>query len=415
MKKIVFLGFVAALTVVAGFVGTAGAAEGITDTEIHIGQWGPQTGPAAPWGAVARGTDAYFKMINAEGGIHGRKLVHHYFDDAYNPAKTKAGVKQLQEEVGIFAWVSGVGTANGLAVKDYLLERKIPWVGPSTGSTHWVDPPSKYIFAVYPLYSGDAQILARHAVQDLGKKKLAVVFQNDDYGKLGLVGAKTQLVKEGMQLAVEIPVNPTDTDMKPHIMELKKAEADAVLMFVTPGIVARLIGTGKAMQFEPKWMTTTTCADFPLMMAITKGLYAGTVAASFGMMNPGDVGIGNVEDVNNPTHPLMKKYKEQAFDKYAAKDERWGLTFCAGIGYAEPLVEGLRMAGRDLTREKLVQSLEKLNNFHGIMGRISYKPFDPKDPLSRLGQQEVFLTEAMPDATYKVLSDWIQTDYVNYK
>ena len=69
------------------------AEEGVTDTEIHIGQWGPQTGPAAPWGAVARGTDAYFKMINAEGGINGRKLILHYFDDGYNPAKTKAGCK----------------------------------------------------------------------------------------------------------------------------------------------------------------------------------------------------------------------------------------------------------------------------------------------------------------------------------
>lgn len=415
MKKIALFVFVAMLAVVVGLALNAAAEEGITDTEIHIGQWGPQTGPAAPWGAVARGTDAYFKMINAEGGINGRKLVHHYFDDAYNPAKTLAGVKQLQEEVGIFAWVSGVGTANGLAVKDYLLERKIPWVGPSTGSTHWVDPPTKYIFAVYPLYSGDAQVLARYAVQEIGMKKIGVVFQNDDYGKLGLIGTQKQLSKDGMKTVVEIPVNPTDTDMKPHIMELKKAEADAVLMFVTPGIVARLIGTGKAMQFEPKWMTTTTCADVPLMMAITKGLYAGTIAASFGMMNPAEVGIGNLEDSNNPSYALMQKYKKDAFEKYAAKDERWGMTFCAGIGYSEPLVEGLKMAGRDLTREKLVASLEKLNNFHGIMGHISYKPFDAKDPLSRLGQQEVFLIEAMPDGKSKVLTDWIQTDYVNYE
>ena len=128
------------------------AEEGVTDTEIHIGQWGPQTGPAAPWGAVARGTDAYFKMINAEGGINGRKLIHHMFDDAYNPAKTKAGVKELQESIGMFAWVSGVGTAPGLSVKDYLMERKIPWVGPSAGSLHWIEPPRKYLFAVYPLY-----------------------------------------------------------------------------------------------------------------------------------------------------------------------------------------------------------------------------------------------------------------------
>jgi branched-chain amino acid transport system substrate-binding protein len=94
----------AAFVMVFGLTFSAMAEEGVTDTEIHIGQWGPQTGPAAPWGAVARGTDAYFKMINAEGGIHGRMLIHHMFDDAYNPAKTKAGVKELQEGIGMFAW-----------------------------------------------------------------------------------------------------------------------------------------------------------------------------------------------------------------------------------------------------------------------------------------------------------------------
>jgi len=397
-------------------IGSGAAAEqGVTDKEIHIGQWGPQTGPAAPWGAVARGTDAYFKMINDQGGINGRKLIHHYFDDAYNPAKTMAGVKQLQEEKGMFAWVSGVGTACGLAVKDYILERKIPWIGPSAGSTHWIDPPSKYIFNVYPMYAGDAQILVRYAVQDLKLKKLAVIFQNDDYGKYGLAGAKKQLIKEGKTLVVEVPVNVADTDLKPHTMELKKAEADGVLMFITPGHVARLLGTAKALQFEPKFFTTTTCADFPLMMAITKGLYAGTIAASFGMQHPSQVGIGNVEDVNSPSHPLMKQYKELAFGKHAAKDERWGMTFCAGIGYAEPLVEGIRLAGKDLTREKLIQKMETIDGFQGIMGHITYKPFDPKDPLTRIGQQEVFLTEATPDGKYKVLSDWIQTEYVGLK
>ncbi|RLC04132.1 MAG: ABC transporter substrate-binding protein, partial [Deltaproteobacteria bacterium] len=124
MKKNLLCVF-AVMVMILGFTLAAHAGEGVTDTEIHIGNWGPQTGPAAPWGAVARGTDAYFKMINAEGGIHGRKLVFHYFDDGYNPAKTMAGVKQLQEETGMFAFVSGVGTATGLAVKDYLMERKI--------------------------------------------------------------------------------------------------------------------------------------------------------------------------------------------------------------------------------------------------------------------------------------------------
>ena len=130
MKRNGLVLLLSGVIVLLGLVTGATAEEGVTATEIHIGQWGPQTGPAAAWGSVARGTDAYFKMINERGGIHGRKLIHHMFDDAYNPAKTKAGVKELQEGTGMFAWVSGVGTAPGLAVRDYLMDRQVPWVGP---------------------------------------------------------------------------------------------------------------------------------------------------------------------------------------------------------------------------------------------------------------------------------------------
>ena len=253
------------------------AEQGVTDTEIHIGQWGPQTGPAAPWGAVARGTDAYFKMINAEGGINGRKLIHHMFDDGYNPAKTKAGVKELQESIGMFAWVSGVGTAPGLSVVDYLMDRKIPWVGPSSGSLHWIEPPRKYLFAVYPLYYIEAKGLCEYAVKTLGKKRVAIAYQNDDYGKNGVKGAAEQLEKYGMKLVAQIPVEKSDTDMKSHIMQLKKADADVVLLWVTPVHAVRLVGTAKAMKFEPQWMSTSTCSDFPLMFLSAKGCGRGSL------------------------------------------------------------------------------------------------------------------------------------------
>ncbi|MFP4226162.1 MAG: ABC transporter substrate-binding protein, partial [Desulfobacterales bacterium] len=144
-----------------------------------------------------------------------------------------------------------------LSLVNYLMEQKIPWIGPSTGSRHWVEPPQKYLFNVYPLYLGDAQVLTDYAVNELGKKKIAIVYQNDDYGKQGLEGARFTLEKNGMELVETTPVAVTDTDMKPHIMKLKKSDADAVLLFVTPGAVARLIGTGKAMQFTPQWLNTT--------------------------------------------------------------------------------------------------------------------------------------------------------------
>jgi branched-chain amino acid transport system substrate-binding protein len=412
MKKNLLCVFAVMVVMLFGLTLTASAEEGVTDTEIHIGQWGPQTGPAAPWGAVARGTDALIKMINAEGGIHGRKIVHHYFDDGYNPAKTIAGVKQLQEEIGMFAYVGGVGTATGLAVKEYILDKKIPWIGPAAGSRHWIQPPNKYLFNTYPLYLGDAQLLCKYAVETMGFKKIAIVYQNDDYGKQGLEGSQKQLSKYGLKLVEQIPMNMADTDMKPYIMKFKKSQAEAVLLFVTPGPVARLIGTGKAMKFNPQWMSTSTCGDHPLMMAITKGLYAGTISTAFGMMDPGKIGIGNREDTNTPSLPLMAKYKKDAFDKFAAKEERWGMTFMAGAGFTEPFFEALKRVGRDLTREKLVAELEKIQNFNGIMGNVNYKPFDPNDPLCRIGQQEIFLVRAEADGTSTVLTDWYTTEFI---
>ncbi|MBW2021917.1 MAG: ABC transporter substrate-binding protein [Deltaproteobacteria bacterium] len=392
MRKLLVV--VLALAMVLGFSLVAGAEEGVTDTEIHIAQWGPQTGPAAPWGAVARGTGVLFKMINEQGGIHGRKIVYHMFDDAYNPAKTKAGVKELQESVGIFAWASGVGTACGLSVKDYLMERKVPWVGPAAGSLHWIQPPQKYLFAVYPLYVIEAKALCRYAAKNLGLKRIAIAYQNDDYGKNGLKGAEKELANLGMKLVAKVPVEKSDTDMRPHVMQLRKAKADAVLLWVTPVHAVRIVGTGHAMRFNPQWMSTSTCSDFPLMYKISKGLWKGVIVANFA-------------ELPDSKSPLMLQYKE-AFNKFAAKGERWGVFFYAGIGFVEPLVEGLKRCGRNLTGERFVKEMEGIKNFKGIFGRISYKPFDPNDPTCRQGQNEVFLSQCLEGAKSKQLTDWME-------
>jgi len=393
MKRNGLVLLLSGVIVLLGLVAGATAEEGVTATEIHIGQWGPQTGPAAAWGSVARGTDAYFKMINERGGINGRKLIHHMFDDAYNPAKTKAGVKELQEGIGMFAWVSGVGTAPGLAVRDYLMERGIPWVGPSAGSLNWIDPPYKYLFAVYPLYELEAKALCRYAVANMGKKKIAIIYQNDDYGKNGLEGAKEELAAYGMELVAQVPVNATDSDLKPHIMQLKKSEADVVLLWTTVKHAVMTVGISKAMRFTPQFMSTSTCSDFPLMMYISKGAWEGVIAATFA-------------ELPDSGYPLLQTYKQEAFDQYAAKGERWGLFYYAGIAFAEPMVEAIRRCGPDLTRERFVQEMEGLQDFKGISGKISYKPFDPNDPSCRQGQNQTFLVECLADGKTKRLTDW---------
>lgn len=388
MKGLLVLLTSAAL--VLGLSFAAQSEEGVTDTEIHIGVWSPQTGPAAAWGAVARGTDAYFKLINEEGGIHGRKLVLHIIDDAFNPAKTKSGVKELHEGVGIFAWVAGTGTSPGLAVRDYLMEKKVPVVGLATGSPHFVRPPHKYIFGTYVLYEYEAKALVRYAVKELGKKRVAIAYLNDDYGKNGLEGAKEQLAKYGMKLVAEVPVEMSDSDMKPHVMKLRKSKADTVLLWVTPPHAIRIVGTGKAIKFTPQWMSTSTCADFLLMYEISKGLWEGVIAASFAELPDSD-------------HPLMKRYRK-AYEKYAAKDERWSLFFYGGMAFAEPLVEGLKRSGRDLTREKLVKTMEGIKKLDTAGGIVTYKPFDPDDPSCRLGVKQLLLIQCLEGGKTKRLT-----------
>jgi len=360
----------------------AAAAEltGVTDTEIHIGQWGPQTGPAAPWGSVARGTGMLFQMINDAGGIHGRKIVYHMFDDQYNPAKTVAGVKELVEKSpGIFGFASGVGTSPGLAVKDYLMERGIPWVGPAAGSLHWITPPQKALFSLYPLYADEAALLVRHLVNKEGKKKIAIFYASDEYGENGHRGAVKELKRLGVKPVIEVPVNQTDRDLKSHVLKLKQSGADAVVMWINPTHAVITLKTAAALQFSPQWATSSTLSDAPLMNAITGGLWKNILFASFSELPDSDA----LE---------VKKYRD-AFPKYAQKGERWGVFFMAGIGFVEPMVEGLRRAGRDLTREKFIKAMESIKGYKGVLGNVSFGPGE------RQGQRAVFL--ARTDETGK--------------
>jgi ABC-type branched-subunit amino acid transport system substrate-binding protein len=359
------------------------AQRGVTDTEIRIGQWGPQTGPAALWGAVARGTGCYFDMINAEGGIHGRKITYFLRDDGYMAPRTKAIAKELVDDKQIFAFASGVGTANGMAVKKYLNNKRVPWVGPATGSTHFAFPPTKYLFALYPLYIDEASILINYAVKVMGKKRIAFFYQNDDFGKEGLVGAEYALEKLGMKLVASVSVEVLDSDLSSHGMKLKKANPDL------PKHGAIILGTAAKMGFKPQWMSSSVLSDTPIMYKISKGLFKGVILTSFGQL----VSAG---------HPLMKKYKE-AHDKFAPKD-RWGIFFYAGFLFAEPMVEGFKRAGRKLNADSFVKGMESLKDFQGIGPKIGF------DPNQRQGTRSMFIAKCVEGGNLSQLSDWMTSD-----
>ncbi|MGD9121129.1 MAG: ABC transporter substrate-binding protein, partial [Desulfobacterales bacterium] len=207
------------------------------------------------------------------------------------------------------------------------------------------------------------------------------------------------LIAHGMQLVAEVPVELKDQDMKPHVMKLRQSEADMVLLWVGPGHAARFVGTSTAMKFAPQFMTVSTCSDFPLMMHISKGLFKGVIATTFGELPDSDL-------------PLMQKYKKDAYEKFAAKGERWGLFYYAGILFVEPMVEALKRAGRDLTREKFIAAMESIIGFKGIGGEVSYGIFNPdRGYETRGGMKEVFIIQCLEDGKAKKLTDWMKIPY----
>jgi len=356
------------------------AERGVTDTEIRIGQWGPQTGPAALWGAVARGSGLLFKMINEEGGIHGRKIT--YF--------------LLVDDKKVFAFASGVGTATGYAVRDYLEKNRVPWVGPAAGSVHWCYPPEKapYLFGTYPLYCDEAFLLVNYALDTLGKKRIAFFYQNDDYGKVGLIGAQIALERRGMEFATTVSAEPLDTDLSSHCMKLKAAEPDVVIMWVAPKHGAIMLGTAMKLGFKPFWMTTSTLSDYQLMYEITKGLFKGVVFATFG-------------ELLDSTHPLMIKYHEA--QKRLEPKERWGIFYYAGFLFIEPMVEALKRCGRDLTVDNFVKAMESIKDFQGIGPKMSFGPD------KRQGSRSFFLARSTEGGNAEKLTDWMTSDIDPYE
>ena len=390
-KNLVLIGLLTAMVVFIAAPASAQKVRGVTDTEILIGQWGPQTGPAAPWGAVARGTDLLVKIINEEGGIHGRKFKYYLRDDSYQPAKTKAIAKEFVEQIGVFAVVGGVGVATGMTARDYLMENKVPFCGPVTGVYEWITPIQKYLFAIYPLYDDEAFNLTGYLYEKLGFKKIAMFYQNDDYGKQGVMGVERYLLRHKIKLVEKVSAEVTDRDLSTHALKLKNSGADAVIMWTMPTHGALILAETAKIGFKPQWATSNTLSDSALMMQITKGLWVGMINSFW-------------SELPDSTHPLMVKYRE--WHKKLAPQERWGVFYYAGIIFAEPFFEGVRRAGRNLTSETRISAMETLKNWQGIGPPITYGK--PKNPMDRQGGRHVFYGKVKPDGNIQRLTDWMQ-------
>jgi ABC-type branched-subunit amino acid transport system substrate-binding protein len=212
---------------------------------------------------------------------------------------------------------------------------------------------------MYPLYVDDAALQVEYAVNELGASRIAIIYQNDDYGKGGLVGAEMALEEMGMQLVTRVSTEIMDSDLSSHAALLRESGADVVLLWVLPRQAAIILGTTAVLGYRPQWIASSTLSDFELMYDITDGAWDGVIYSNFA--------ISPVED-----HPLVNRYRD-AMARFSPEN-RFSAFSMSGFLFAEPVVEALRNAGEELTRERFMAEMEALDGFQGIGPEITFGP-----------------------------------------
>jgi branched-chain amino acid transport system substrate-binding protein len=335
---------------------------GVTDTQIVLGSFGPQDGPAGAYGVIDRTVAAYWDMVNDQGGINGRKIKFIYENDSYAPAKTVAAVKKLVEEDKVFALVSGLGTANNLGVMDYLVQNNVPHVGPATGSSAMAVPLKKNVYAIQINYITEATLLTQYALDKLASKKSAVFYQNDSFGQEGLDAVNAELKKRNLSPATGVSYEAADTNFAAQALKLQTGGADTVVIWAVPKPGASVIAEMTKIGYQPKLLASAVINDPSIFQLAGPGIEGLAIPAW----------IPAFDDLTNP-----KIVEYQAFmKKYAPKEAIGGFSLS---GYCEAMVmaEGLRRAGKNLTRESFEQAMDQMQNYTGSpLPNVSYSATD---------------------------------------
>ncbi|SEC71150.1 ABC transporter substrate-binding protein [Bradyrhizobium erythrophlei] len=225
---------------------------GASDTEIKIGQTMPYSGPASAYGTQGRAEAAYWKMINSQGGINGRKITLLSMDDGYSPPKTVEQTRKLVEQDEILANIGSLGTPTNSSIQKYLNGKKIPHLLISTGASKWNDPKEfPWTTPFYPPYAQEAKIYAKYIAKELPNAKIGVIYQNDDFGKDYLKGFKEGLGEKAGLIVKELSYEVTDPTIDSQIVNLKAAGADVLMTITTPKFGAQAIRKVADLGWKP--------------------------------------------------------------------------------------------------------------------------------------------------------------------
>jgi len=328
---------------------------GATDTEIKIGNIMPYSGPASSYGLIGKTEEAYFRMINDQGGINGRKINFISYDDGYSPPKAVEQARKLVESDEVLFVFNPLGTPSNSAIQKYLNSKKVPQLFVATGATKWNSPKeSPWTMGWQPSYQSEAQIYSKFILKEKPDGKIAILYQNDDFGKDYLKGLKDGLGAKGSMIVSEESYETTEPSIDSHIVKLKSTGADVFLSITTPKFAAQAIKKLSELQWKPMHIVANVSAS------------VGSVLQPAGFENAqGLLSATYVKDGVDPQwkdDPGMKKWS--AFiDKYMPGANRSDGNLVYGYGVAQTLVETLRLCGDDLTRANVMKQAASLKDF----------------------------------------------------
>jgi len=352
---------------------------GATDTEIKIGNIVPYSGPASAYGIIGKSEEAYFKMINENGGINGRKITFISYDDAYSPPKAVEQVRKLVESDEVLVVFSALGTPSNTAIQKYLNAKKVPQLFVATGATKWNDPTHfPWTMGWLPGYQSEARIYAKFLIKEKPDAKVAVLYQNDDFGKDYLKGLKDGFGAKVSSIIAEESYEISEPTIDNHIVKLKASGADVLISITTPKFAAQTIKKmaeidWKALQIVANVSTSVGAVMRPAGFENGQGVLSAHYAKDAG-------------DAQWKDDPGMKKFL--AFlDKYYPDADRTNSQVIYGYGAAQTLTKVLEMCGDDLTRANIMKQAANLKDFTpdtllpGIKINTSASDFAPIEQL----------------------------------
>jgi branched-chain amino acid transport system substrate-binding protein len=339
-----------ALAALPGAFARSAADPGITPTTILLGGTSPLTGPAAAYASVARGAKAYFESVNAKGGVSKRKFEYKILDDAYNPATTVQATRQLVEQDKVFAIFNSLGTEHNLAIREYLNQTKVPQLFVASGATTWGRDAAKYPWTIgfQPSYQAEGWIYGQYVAKTLKRAKIAVLLQNDDYGRDLLGGLKRGLSRSGSTIVAAEPYEVTAPDVSSQVANLKASGANVFAIFATPKFAIQAYVYASRLGWKPLIINNTVSAATNIMLLASEGGKNKSI--------PGSVSLNFLKDPTDPrwkNDPGTKLYRS-VMAKYAKGANVSDVYHVYGMAVAFETVSLFKRLGANPTRAALI-------------------------------------------------------------